>query len=286
MFRLKVENVKGSILELTNNEDDYQVTNVDGLNPPESTINTTNYANTDGSSFNSSKITNREIVITIYINGDIEKNRLKLYTYFRNKQWCKLYIQNDSRDVYIEGYTQTAEVSMFVQRQVFQVSILCPNPYFKDLTTIKQSLTKVVRLFVFPFSINIDEPVEFSTLKLEEVTTITNESEAETGLIIDVEFLGSVEKLEIKNTDTGESFIVNYSFIAGDKLEINCNKGSKSITLTRNAVEYNLFSYKASGSTFFQLGIGDNNFSYLADEGNDDMLIDMYFNYYKVYLGV
>ena len=286
MFRLKVENVKGAILELTNNEDDYQVTNVDGLNPPSSTINTTNYANTDGSSFNSSKVTNREIVITIYINGDIEKNRLKLYTYFRDKQWCKLYIQNGSRNVYIEGYTQTPEVSMFSQRQVFQVSVLCPNPYFKDIETIKQSISKVTKAFVFPFSINVDEPIPFSTLELEKTTTIVNESESETGLIINVEFLGSVSKLEIKNVDTGESFIVNYDFIKGDKLVINCNKGSKSITLTRDAVEYNLFPYKESGSTFFQLGIGDNNFSFLADEGNDDILVDIHFNYYKVYLGV
>ena len=48
-------------------------------------INTSTYANGDGSAFNSSKIPNREIVITVYINGDVSQNRLKLYKYFRNK---------------------------------------------------------------------------------------------------------------------------------------------------------------------------------------------------------
>ena len=107
MFTLKVENAKGAILELTNNEEDFQVTNIDGLNPPNANINTASYANGDGSSYNSSKIPNREIVITIYINGNVQKNRLTLYKYFRNKEWCKIYYQDDFRDVYIEGYVQT-----------------------------------------------------------------------------------------------------------------------------------------------------------------------------------
>lgn len=50
MFTLKVENAKGAILELTNNEENYQVTNIEGLNPPNANINTANYANGDGSS--------------------------------------------------------------------------------------------------------------------------------------------------------------------------------------------------------------------------------------------
>jgi len=101
-----------------------------------------------------------------------------------------------------------------------------------------------------------------------------------------VKFMGTVNKLEIRNVDTGENFIIDYGFQKNDKLVINCNRGSKSVILTRDAVEYNLIPYVRSGSTFFQLGIGDNNFSFLADDGNDDILVDIHFNYYKVYLGV
>lgn len=43
------------------------------------------------------KIPNREIVITVYINGDVSQNRLKLYKYFRNKQWCKIYFEDDNQ---------------------------------------------------------------------------------------------------------------------------------------------------------------------------------------------
>lgn len=286
MFTLKIENAKGSVLELTHNEENYQVADITGLNPPNANINTSNYANGDGSSFNSSRIPNREIVITVYINGDIQKNRLELYKHFRNKEWCKIYFEDDERNVFIEGYVQAFEVPRFVQKQVAQISILCPNPYFKDIDTIVQSISKSIKRFTFPFSINIDKPIAFSTIELEKITNIINDSESETGLIINVLFMGTVNKLEIRNIDTGKNFIIDYEFNKNDKLVINCNRGSKSVILTREAVEYNLIPYVRKGATFFQLGIGDNKFSFLADEGANDMLVDINFKYYKVYLGV
>ena len=286
MFTLKVENTRGAVIELTNNEENYQVTDISGLNPPNANINTSNYANGDGSSFSSSRIPNREVVITVYINGDIQKNRLTLYKFFRSKEWCKIYYKDEYRDVFVEGYVQTLDVTPFVQKQVAQISILCPDPYLKDIETIVQSISKVIKRFTFPFSINIDKPIPFSSFELEKVTNVINDSESKTGLIIDVKFMGTVNKLEIRNVDNGENFIIDYEFHRNDKLVINCNRGSKSIILTRDAIEYNLIPYVRSGSTFFQLGIGDNNFSFLADDGNDDILVDIHFNYYKVYLGV
>ena len=248
MFTLKVENTRGAVIELTNNEENYQVTDISGLNPPNANINTSNYANGDGSSFNSSRIPNREVVITVYINGDIQKNRLTLYKFFRNKEWCKIYYKDDYRDVFVEGYVQTLEVTPFVQKQVAQISILCPDPYLKDIETIVQSISKVIKRFTFPFSINIDEPIPISSFDPEKVTNVINDSESKTGLIINVKFMGTVNKLEIRNVDNGENFIVDYEFHKNDKLVINCNRGSKSIILTRDAVKYNLIPYVRSGS--------------------------------------
>lgn len=286
MFTLEIENTKGTRLELTNNEDDFQVTNIEGLNPPNANINTSNYANSDGSSFNSSKIENRQIVITISLNGDIERNRLLLYKYFKNKEWCKIYYKTESRNVFIEGYVQTFEAPQFTQKQVAQIAILCPDPYFKDLDEIVTSISKVIKRFTFPFAININEPIPFSDLDIEKVTNVINDSESDTGLIINVTFLGTVNKLEIRNTDTGKNLIIEYQFEENDKLVINCNKGKKSVTLTREAVEYNLIPQIKGKPTFFQLGIGDNHYSFLADDGENDMLVDIRFKYYKVYLGV
>ena len=286
MFTLEIENTKGTRLEITDNENNFQVTNIEGLNPPNANINTSNYANSDGSSFNSSKIENRQIVITIALNGDIERNRLLLYKYFKNKEWCKIYYKTESRNVFIEGYVQTFEVPQFTQKQVAQISILCPDPYFKDLDEIVTSISKVIRRFTFPFAINIDEPIPFSDFDIEKVTNVINDSESDTGLIINATFLGTVNKLEIRNTDNGKNLILEYQFKENDKLVINCNKGKKSVILTREAVDYNLVTQIKGKPTFFQLGIGDNHYSFLADDGENDTLVDIRFKYYKVYLGV
>ena len=157
---------------------------------------------------------------------------------------------------------QTFEVPIFVQKQVAQISILCPDPYFKDINTIVQSISKTIKKFSFPFSINSNQPIAISSVDLEKVTNVINDSESETGLIINIGFMGTVNKLEIRNIETGENFIIDYEFMKNDKLIINCNRGKKSVILTREAVEYNLIPQVRSESTFFQLGIGDNRFSF------------------------
>ncbi len=286
MFVLKVENSKGYVLELTDNEENYQITNIEGLDPPKADINTSSYANNDGFSFNGSKIKDREIVITMKINGDVEENRLKLYKYFRIKEWCKIYYKSELRDVFIEGYVQTMDAPKFTQNTTAQISILCPDPYFKDVEIMVQSISKIIKKFVFPFSIDMKEPTIVSEVELEKISNIVNDSETETGLMINILFMGTVNKLEIRNIDTGKNIIIDYEFKKNDKLIINCNRGNKTVILTRDAVKYNLIPFIRKGYTFFQLEMGDNQFSFLADDGADDMLVDINLSNYKIYSGV
>ena len=286
MFTLKIENVKNEIITLTQNESDFQVFDIQGLNPPKAQINTSAIAGLDGARFNSSKLETRNIVIYIKINGDVEKNRLLLNTFFSTKEWCKFYYQNGSRDVYTEGYVESNEYTSFSNSVVMQVSILCPNPYFKAMKEIVDDISKVLGAFEFPFAINIGEPIPFSEIDTSRVTNVFNNSESQTGVIIEINILGSVNKLQINNTETGETFKLSYPFVENDKVIIDTNKGEKSITLVREGVRSNIFTAIQKGSTFFQLAIGDNWFSYLADNGQSDDLVHILFKHYTLYRGV
>lgn len=286
MFVLEIEDSTGNRVPLTQNESDYQLYEIEGLNPPNAQINTIKMAGVDGTKFNNSTLEERNIVLYVKIRGNVEANRLRLYRYFRTKDYCKLYYRNGSRNVYIEGYVESLEVTSFSENQVAQISILCPNPYFKELQEIVDDISKVIEKFKFPFSINVDDPIPFSEIELEKNTNVINDSESQTGLIVNVTFLGSVDKLELRNTATGESFTLNYEFEENDQLTINCNKGSKSVRLIRDGVETNLIPYIKKGSVFFQLDIGDNPFSYLADDGDSDQLVSIQFRHYNVYRGV
>lgn len=81
MYVLRVQNTRGEMLTLTQNEPRYQIVEIDGLNPPKANINSSTVAGMDGTQFISSKLEDRNIVITIKINGDVESNRQYLYKF-------------------------------------------------------------------------------------------------------------------------------------------------------------------------------------------------------------
>lgn len=286
MFICKIENTKNNIIRLTQSENKYQIIGITGLTPPSAQINISNIAGQDGGRFNSSKLNERNVVITIKLNGNVEENRINLYSFFRNKEWCKFYYKNGTRDVYIEGYVESFDGELFTNKEIMQISIICPNPYFKDMNEIVDDISKSLAAFEFPFAINEDDPIPTSTIDTSRVTNVSNDSESETGLIIEIDLLNNANKIQINNVSTGEIFTLNYTFLENDKIVIDTNKGNKSISLIRNAKTINLFTAMKKGSTFFQLNIGDNFFSYLVDNGTNDDAIHIVFKHYTLYGGV
>lgn len=285
MFVCKIENTKNNILRLTQNESDFQILSVQGLNPPNAQINTSKIVGLDGSKFNSSMMNERNLVVMVKLRGDIEKNRIRLYSFFRSKEWCKFYYKNNSRDVYIEGYVESVECDLFSNKEIMQISIICPNPYFKGVEEIIDDISKSVGVFEFPFAINLPG-VEFSTTDNSKITNVFNDSESETGVIITIDVLSNVSTIQIKDTSSGEIFTLDYDFVENDRITIDTNKGKKSVSLLRNATNINLFSAVKKGSTFFQLDIGDNFFSYLVDDGTNDGAVQISFKHYAMYGGV
>lgn len=287
MYQAKIENSSGNIMTLTGVEPIYQIISITGLNPPSAQINTTTIVGLDGAVFNSSKLQTRNLVLTVKINGNVEQNRLLLYSYFKTKDWCKFYYTNESLDVSIEGYVESVECDLFSNSEMAQISILCPYPYFKSLSEILTDSSKSIPQFYFPFSINIGEPVVISTLDESSGIAVYNSSESETGVTVQINILDACNSIEIKNITTGDDFEINFSFLANDTIIINTNKGQKSIKLIRAGVITNIFAALQQGSVFFQLAPGVNNFEYLVDNSaanNDEVTIT--FRYYNIYRGV
>ena len=270
MYTLTVENRIGDVLELTGKENAYQIQQIEGLAPPNATINMTNIVGMDGAVFNSSRLETREIVIYIKINGNAELNRNALYKYFAPKTAVKLYYVNGLRNVNIEGYVASFACDFFAEGEIAQVSILCPSPYWKDAQEIVDYISNVRPLFTFPFFINEDEPIPISDYTENRESVVYNYSQTETGLVIRATFSAIVQKFEIRNTTTGEDFTIVYSFAADDILTIDTNSGHKTVTLLHNGVETNIFPYIQQGSVFMQLHLGANTFQIAADDGASD----------------
>lgn len=286
MFTCSIENAFGERVQLTNNELKYQLLKIGGLNPPKIQLNRSTIGGLDGSKLNSSRLEERNIVISLKLNGDIEQNRLDLYRLFSLKTDCVFYYKNEHRNVYIGGRVESIECDYFVNKEVMQISIVCPFPYFKDIDIVIDDISKVTKKFEFPFSIEYDEPEIFSEIEVDRVTDVFNMGESECGIIINVDFIGTVNQMKILNTGNGETFTVNHNFVSGDNLVINTNKGEKSVVLTRDGSPINLFSKVARGSTFFALNRGDNYFSYAADNGDHDSNMSIVYKHYTIFSGV
>lgn len=282
MFEVSVENKKGNILNFVQNEN-YAITYISGLGPPDATINTVNVGSFDGERYNSSKLGMRNIVMNIAILGDIETNRVALYKVFKSKEWIKFNYKNGLRDVYIEGYIESAPIDLFTQNEEVQVSILCPDPYFKNAEEIIEDMNLIISMFYFPFTIG-DEGQTLSQYDEVLEKVITNEGDVEKGMVIELEAIGEVKNPKIFNRDTTEFFGLNITMQTGDVITVSTIKGSKTVYLFRNGVKSNIFNTIMKDITWLQLEPGDNVFTYEAENGAE--YLNIMFRHTDNYEGV
>lgn len=267
MFTLIAENTNGEQLELTNNPA-YTVTNIDGLNPPEAIINTVQRAGHDGSVFNSAFLDNRQIILNIAINGPACGNRNELFRFFRTARKTRLIYHNDYHDVYIDGYCQNAPVEYFGQKQIIQVTLICPDPFWHGLTEVEGQTDGVEALFEFPFS--IESPIPFSDYSSGGGAFIYNPGDL-AGIVIEILASGSVTNPRIYHVETDTFFKVNTSLQSGDRLIINTRTDEKSVKRIRSGATTNLIAYRANGSTWLTVEPGQNQFTLSADSGTANM---------------
>ena len=259
MYTLIVENAYGEQLELSNNPR-YSITGITGLSPADAQINLTKNAGFDGSTYNSSYVGERTISITMRINSPAEENRILLYKYFKTKSPVKLYYKNGVRDVYINGYVQSEPISMFdtKPKEIAQISILCPQPYFVRTDDDLQTFSGVEPLFEFPFSIP-ETGQSFSEIIILQEQDVYNYGDVEVGCIFDIHAVGNVTYPKIYNSVTQEHMYINQSMVAGDTIRINTIRGQKSIWMVdHDNVKTNIIGKFVSGSTWLQLAPGDN----------------------------
>ena len=262
MFTLKIENTKGEIFELTNDETNCAVIGVSGLTRPDTTVNTSSGV-ADGEYYNSSKVGMRNIVIDILLRGDIETNRQRLYKIFPLKTTCTVYFKNYNRDVKIKGYVEVLDGDLFVEQEQIQISIICPQPYFESLKTLYTELSKIMRLFEFPFSIT--EPIPFSEKRNLPLCSVVNNGDTTCGIILTISISGEVSNLKIYNTGTQEFFGLDYEFQKDDQITLNTQSGQKNISLIRYGETINLLSSMQASSSWIQLATGINDFTFTAD---------------------
>lgn len=263
------------------------VTGASGLGPAEGTINTVNFATSDGALFNSSRIKSRDIELNLkFLGSDIEAVRHKLLRYFRVKHPITLDFITDHRHTYITGHVEKNEIDIFSKEEGADISIVCPNPFFKlrDHTKGRNSVrfTSSTPSFEFEFQ---DPQSDSPTLIFGEIsatgeTVVVYEGDADTSTIVDIQFLGPVSGVKLYNTTTQTRININTDEIArllgsaikaGDRLSISSGVGDKYVKAYRDGNVYNALSALDRDSAWIFLTPGDNLITVRADSGIDNV---------------
>lgn len=283
MFTLTIERQDGERLTLTQSQSAYKV-KYTGLGPVDADIITSALGMVDGEKYNGSRVGARNIVLTVYIGGNVEANRIRLYQYLAPKSKVKLYYKNESREVYAEGYVESNLPNQFEAISYNQISIICPRPYLSAIEAIVQDITNTVDMFEFPFAIE-EEGIEFSALDGGSYANMHNSGDVSTGAIFRVFAQSEVVGPNIYNAITNKFLKLSGVLEAGDLLTINTNAGNKRLTITKSTgTVVNVLHRLAPGSTWLQLTVGDNYIAYTADSGEAAMSVSVEHN--DLFVGV
>lgn len=278
MFSLTVKNKYGKEMNLTQNPN-YCVYDIDGLSPPDATINTTKTVAADGSLFNSAYLNNRQIIITMTIESPVEDGREKLYDFFQSKAPVTLFFENEIYDVKIDGFVQNIAIGFFQKKQTAQITVVCLDPYFHDAKTERVILENVDDMFEFPFDIT-DGGVEFSEIS-EEAKTVINKSQVEVSAIFNIFAKQSLESPRITLQESSEFIGFSINMEMGQHLSVcTIPKKKKAVLIGANGEESNVIGSLIEGSAWLKLRPGLNTFTLSSDA----FYVEIEFN--ELYQGV
>lgn len=283
MFTLNLENEKNVIVDI-NDGVNYVVTSVTGLNPPSASIYTSQSPNRKGVKYNGSNLNERNVGITVKLLGDVETNRNALYEWCDPEQYVKIRYSNGIKNVYCEGHVEECEIDYFTNNELVNLSIICEDPYWKDLLSIITDISNIVKHFSFDFSIS--KPIPFSSMKDDNTTRIFNAG-AESGVIITIIALEDIENITLYDGEDPSKMIqINTTLRKNEKVIIDTESSPKHIKRYKvDGSSENILKYTNRNLTWFTLKKGNNSFRYTIEDGKENNAV-VTFKFTTKYLGV
>ena len=315
MAKLKYVNSNGVSVEL-GNAAPFLVTAIDGLGSPQNEIYTQKSPYQDGVTVTHSSLEPRNIVIEGKIIDSNRKNRQayrnKLLSVFNPKLDGKLIIDLGNVKRQIDCIVEQAPYfSSKAERnyQDFSISLLAPEPFFKDIEGIEIDLVTWIPNLEFDavegFSteqtpntwietvvgsegfeefeagFGVGEAIEFGYRMTRQIVEMDNIGDVEAPIRVVFRAHGQVERPYIQDVETRKLLRVNRTLQAGDVLEITTDFGNKNVYLNGEKAHQYL---DYLNSTWLQLKPGINLIKYGAESGVEVLECRLYYTHR--YLGV
>lgn len=246
LSKVEARNTRGGLLsmQLDDASSGLVVKEIMGLDPVNATISKSDFAQQDGTQFNAARREDRNVVIKLDLKPDmidatVADIRRELYAFFMPKAPVELRFYDDDLVVSASGRVESFEAPLFTRDPVANLSVVCFDPDFIDLT-----------------------PVEISgnTVSDTTETLLTYDGTTDTGfqLVLAVNRVETDFSIYLRSPDgTVRQMDFTVNLASGDTLTVNTQTGQKSVKLIHSSVESSVL-YALAGSTWLTLSQGDN----------------------------
>ena len=236
------------------------IKNIKGLGPADVQLSQYDHAAVAGSKITGSRVGARNIVFTLGFaptNGDVEASRLISYSTFPVGTIVRMEFVTEHQKVEIYGWVETNEPDIFNENVTSTVSVMCPSPYFMDLTNGQSIFTTPSGFtdasFEFPFenpSLNT-RMIEFSNSSSTPATAqvlVQYAGDGIPGVIYELTCLGSAPIPNIWTADLSLDIRGAYRAVKGQVYQISTIPGNKYVRRLEGTNNVNSWGFIAPSS--------------------------------------
>ena len=264
----------------------YRLLSIEGIESGEYEIYTTDNVMGDGITVTNRRIKHRSIILEVeYTGNSQELERPKLANFFNLYNSGKLIINYQGTERLTNYIVESYKVNFknLYEPLKFLISLICPDPFLKDVNTTKSEIAIWRGTFEFPLEL-LEEGIELGYREPSLIINVFNKGDVPCGMKIQFKALATVVNPSLFNVSTREYFKINKTMEAGEVITVTTHFQNKRVELNKNGVVSNAFNWIDLNSTFLQLEPGDNLLRYDAQEGLDNLEVAIY--YIPQYLGV
>lgn len=292
------------------------IKSISGLGPGKANVNTTDISAYDGSFYYSTRVPQRNIVLSFILleNPTIEYTRAITNKLFVLGSMVHLEIYTDAKSVQTDCRVESNSPDIFSSQESVEVSLICPDPYLYSIKTKSISITKILGALEddiaqidykgdVPIGADIDisfhdktisdssalQHETLSVYKHEFLSRLTNNSLKNPDDLWHID-TNQTQNVELKNIvyrteNISESFrISNIKLTEDYKLSINTKNGQKSCTYNNSNILKNVTIMSDwiniyPGRNIISMQLQPNNF---ISFGAADIII----KYQEAYLGI
>lgn len=266
------------------------IESIEGIYAFTGEVLTSPYSQTNGDRYKNSRVLKRNIVVMGKIFDDFWENRQLMYRVFRTGSLGKFcYTEPDRSNRYADYYVESVEIDQDPFRGQYQISLICPDPFFYAADAEHVDLASWVSDFEFihEFVAEGEEIGHRETSMIKEIQNLNGVDGI--GMKIVLTASGSVTNPYVYSYDTGDQIKIGteanpYTLTSTKRVEIDTTTGKKNIVQIENNIETRINEYLDPESTFFQLGAGVNTIGYNAAEGS--AFLNVHIEYKMRFLGV